>query len=151
MLKATNPKDAIGAGKASLELVPDTLVVESSIAYLEGALKYGQFNWRVAGVRSSIYRAAMQRHLFRWWNGEDADPETGVKHLASVAACVGILLDAELCDKLNDDRPPRVNIGKLLDDAIRHAPKLHAMFKDKNPEQWTALKLEHRQTRKNRR
>ena len=137
MTKETNPKEAIGADKAPLELVPDTLMVEASLAFLEGALKYGRFNWRAAGVRSSTYRAALQRHLIRWWNGEDADPATGVKHLASVAACVGILLDAEACGKLNDDRPPRAPMGDILDGAPEKMARLREIFKDKNPKQWT--------------
>jgi hypothetical protein len=108
--KPTNPKDIIGSGKLPLGLVPDTLLTEAAIAFLEGASKYGRYNWRIAGVRTSIYREAMQRHMIKWWNGEDRDPKTRVKHLASVIACAGILLDAELCGKLTDDRPPRAPI-----------------------------------------
>lgn len=134
--KLTNPKDIIGAGKLPVELVPDTIVAEASLAFLEGALKYGRFNWRVSGVRASIYRAALQRHLMRWWNGEDRDKETRVKHLASVIACAGILLDAELCGKLVDDRPPPVDMDDVLaiGDSIED---LKALFADQNPKQWT--------------
>lgn len=134
--KPTNPKDAIGSGKLPLDLVPDTIEGEVALAYLEGALKYGRFNWRVAGVRASIYRAALRRHLARWWNGEDRDKVTRVKHLASVIACAGILLDAELCGKLTDDRPPAVDLDKLfnVEDQIAH---LKDLFKDHDPKQWT--------------
>lgn len=135
--KATNPKDAVGSGKLPLELVPDVLVAEAAFAFLEGALKYGRFNWRVAGVRASIYRAALHRHLMCWWNGEDVDPLTGVRHLASIAACVGILLDAELCGMLADDRPPRAPIGARVRDAEAHVAALKEMFADRNPHQYT--------------
>lgn len=133
--KPTNPKDAIGSGKLPLELVPDTIEAEVALAYLEGALKYGRFNWRVAGVRSSIYRAALRRHLMRWWNGEDRDKRTRVKHLASVIACAGILLDAEMCDKLTDDRPPPVDMDDVLD-VEGHVAHLKALFADYHPTQW---------------
>lgn len=134
--KPTNPKDAVGSKKLPLELVPDTIQGEVALAFLEGALKYGRYNWRVSGVRASIYAAALKRHLARWWNGEDADKATRVKHLASVIACAGILLDAELCGKLTDDRPPAVDLDKLLnvDDRIEH---LKELFKDHNPKQFT--------------
>lgn len=133
--KNTNPKDAIGAKKLSMGLVPDVIVAEAATAMTEGALKYGRFNWRSAGVRSSIYHDALRRHLAKWWNGEDADPSTRVKHLASVIACAGILLDAELCYKLNDDRPPPAPMAyriKELEDVTEH---LKEMFKDHNPHQ----------------
>lgn len=113
--KPTNPKDLVGSSKLQLELVPDTIEAELSLAFLEGALKYGRYNWRIAGVRSSVYYAAMKRHQKKWWNGENADKSTRVKHLTSVMACCGILLDAELCGKLEDDRPPYAPISDLMD------------------------------------
>lgn len=135
--KPTNPKDVIGSGKLPLELVPDVLVAEAAFAFLEGALKYGRFNWRVAGARASIYRAALHRHLMCWWNGEDVDPVTGVRHLASIAACVGILLDAELCDTLTDDRPPRAPIGARVREADALVAALQEQFADRVPVQYT--------------
>jgi hypothetical protein len=70
--KLTNPKDAIGSSKVPLHLVPETMRAYAAVAFLEGALKYGTANWRVAGVRTSIYYSALQRHLSKWWNGEEA-------------------------------------------------------------------------------
>ena len=135
-MKPTNPKDALGAGKIPLGLVPDTITAEVALAYLEGSVKYGRFNWRVAGVRASIYNDALRRHLMRWWNGEDRDRNTRVKHLASVIACAGILLDAELCGKLTDDRPPAADMSSLLD-VDEHVAHLKALFASHNPRQWT--------------
>jgi hypothetical protein len=135
--KPTNPKDAIGSGKLPLELVPDTIPAYLALSFLEGALKYGRFNWRVAGVRASIYAAAARRHLNKWWNGEDCDPKTKVHHLASVMACCGIVLDAELCGKLTDDRPPRADIGKLIETLEGTVAHLKALFADHSPKQYT--------------
>lgn len=136
--KPTNPKDAIGCRKLPLELVPDTLRAYAALAFFEGASKYGRFNWRVAGVRASIYRAALERHLAKWWNGEDADPKTKVPHLASVIACAGIILDAEICGKLTDDRPPRAPVGDLIDSLAAAIEHLKDEFEEHpTPHQWT--------------
>jgi hypothetical protein len=135
--KPTNPKDMIGSGKIPLGLVPDTIDVDVSMAFLEGALKYGRYNWRIAGVRASIYREAMHRHMMKWWNGQNKDPKTQVKHLASVIACAGILLDAELCGKLEDDRPPAAPIDRLIDGLEKPVAHLKEVFKDHNPKQYT--------------
>lgn len=136
--KPTNPKDALASDRLPMELVPDTLEAFAALAFLEGALKYGRFNWRVAGVRASVYRAALRRHLAKWWNGEECDPDTGVPHLASILACAGILLDAGVQGKLTDDRPPRQpGHSKLLADLQVDVRRLKAKFADHHPKQYT--------------
>ncbi len=135
--KNTNPKDMIGSTKLPLGLAPDTIGCEVALAYLEGALKYGRYNWRIAGVRASIYHDALGRHFMKWWNGEDADENTRVKHLASIIACAGILLDAELCDKLEDDRPPYAPMAGLIKEAEETAQHLRELFKDHAPKHYT--------------
>lgn len=136
-LKDTNPKDAIGSTKLPLHLVPDTATAYLALAFCEGATKYGAFNWRVAGVRASIYMAAARRHQAKWWNGEWADPKTGVPHLASAMACMAIILDAKLANKLTDDRPPAVPMSELIDGMEATVKHLIEMHKDKNPRHWT--------------
>jgi hypothetical protein len=136
-VKLTNPKDIVGSGKLPLELVPDTAVALESLAYLEGALKYGRFNWRIAGVRASIYRAALQRHLAAWWNGENADPFTGVDHLASVRACAGILIDSRELGKLTDDRPPRAEVGAMIRYLEGEVRELKRLYQDEDPYHFT--------------
>lgn len=127
--KATNPKDAVGSTKLPLDLVPDTLSAFAAASFAEGASKYGSYNWRVSGVRASIYKAALERHLKKWWNGEDCDAVTKVPHLASVIACAAIILDAGVVGKLNDDRPPKVDLDtviKGLEETVRHVYSIHA-------------------------
>lgn len=136
--KQTNPKDAIGSTKLDMGLVPDTFIAEVALAFTEGALKYGRYNWRVAGVRASIYHAALRRHMAKWWNGENLDPQTGVSHLASAAACIAVLVDAMKIDKLTDDRPPRArDIGILIDSKADSAAHLKRVLKEHDPHQYT--------------
>lgn len=136
--KDTNPKDAIGSNKLPLGLCPDTMEIFAALAFLEGAAKYGRYNWRIAGVRASIYYDAVGRHLDKWWNGEWADPKTKVPHLASALASIAIILDAHVCDKLNDDRPPRApDLSALIDSMSEGVKHLKELFKDHHPKQWT--------------
>jgi hypothetical protein len=135
--KDTNPKDAIGATKAPLSLVPDTARVAMAMGFLEGATKYGRYNWRAAGVRASIYMDAAQRHLAKWWNGEDIDPDSGLPHLAKAMCCLAVLVDAAECDKLSDDRPPRAPVAEMIDRATPLVGEIKARYAHLSPHQYT--------------
>ena len=135
--KDTNPKDAIGSNKLPLSVVPSSLVIYACLGHLEGALKYGKFNWRIAGVRASIYLDALKRHIANYENGEDSDPLTGVPHLSNALACIGILLDSKVCGKLNDDRAPKAPIGDLIRSLEAEVVRLKTLFKDHHPHQYT--------------
>lgn len=135
-----NPKDVIGSRKAPLSLVPWTLIVCAARALLEGALKYGRFNWRITGVRASIYLDAIKRHLAKYENGQDRDPKTRVHHLDSAIGCLTIMRDAELYGKLTDDRPPCPDpdaMARMIDADEAHVAHLTEMFKDHSPHQYT--------------
>lgn len=106
-VKATNPKDAAATTRLDLSLVPDSAVAYCALAFVEGDQKYGGFNWRVAGVQTSVYVAALRRHVAKYFNGEWADPKTKVPHLANAIACLAVLIDAHETGNLNDDRPPK--------------------------------------------
>lgn len=105
-VKDTNPKDAIGSSKPPLSTVSQTVVAEMGVAMLEGALKYGRHNYRVIGVRASIYYDACQRHLNKWWEGQDIDLDSGLSHVTKAMASLMVLRDAMIQGMLNDDRPP---------------------------------------------
>jgi hypothetical protein len=100
----TNPKDLLGVKKAPLRFVPPALMIEVAPAMANGAAKYGPYNWRDKHVKASIYGEAIERHLFAWMDGEDLAPDSGVKHLAHIGACIAIILDAEAHGALIDDR-----------------------------------------------
>ena len=56
-------------------------------------------------MNASTYISATHRHFHSWVEGENIDPESGLHHLAHVAANIFILLDAILTKSLIDDRP----------------------------------------------
>ena len=136
---ATNPKDKAATYRLDLSLFPATARAYGALGMTEGDCKYGGYNYREHGVSASVYYSACGRHLDDWYNGEWADRKTGVPHLASALACLGILIDSYECGNLVDDRPPKVDYRKFLIEAEVLAKKLHELFPN-GPGRVTALK-----------
>jgi hypothetical protein len=136
-LKDTNPKDAIGSGKLPLHLWPATASALGSLGLLDGMLKYGRSNWRVAGVRASIYVDAAKRHLDKWFEGQDCDADSGLPHFAHALACLAILVDAEAAGKLNDDRMVAGGYLEMLEALTPHVARLKSMHSAKNPRHYS--------------
>lgn len=109
--KDTNPKDAVGIKKPSLSTVPCPVLFEIGAAMAEGAAKYARHNYRIAGVRASVYYDATMRHLMAWWEGEDIDPDSDMSHVTKALASLVVLRDATMNDMLYDDRPPKAKPG----------------------------------------
>jgi hypothetical protein len=135
--KATNPKDLIGSDKLPLHLWPTTATAMGCIGMLNGMLKYGRTNFRVAGVRATIYIDAALRHLGAWLEGEECDPDDGVPHLAAALSCLAILVDARAAGKLNDDRMVAGGYRKLVDALTPHVKRLKEHHKDRDPKHYT--------------
>lgn len=135
-LKPTNPKDAIGAGKMPLHLWPQTATAMGCIGLLNGMLKYGRSNYRVLGVRASIYYDACKRHLDAWFEGEEYD-EDGVPNLGASLACLAIIVDAQANDKLNDDRMVPGGYRKLMDELTPIVKQLKERHEGKDPHHYT--------------
>jgi hypothetical protein len=125
--KDTNPKDAAAVGRVPMHMVPDTLVLFAAMGFAEGDSKYVAYNFRVAGVRVSVYVSALRRHLARYFNGEWADKKTKVPHLASVACCVAILIDGHVGGTINDDRPPPIDLGAEFERAEEIIARVYEM------------------------
>lgn len=104
--KETNPKDAVGIKKVPMSCVSAPVVMEMALGMMEGARKYGRHNYRIAGVRASVYYDATMRHLMAWWEGQDIDKDSGLSHISKAMSALHVLRDAMLNDKWNDDRPP---------------------------------------------
>ena len=105
--KLTNPKDAVGIRKVPMSCVSAPVVMEMALGMMEGARKYGRHNYRVAGVRASVYYDAAMRHLMDWWEGTDIDPASGLNHITKAMSALHVLRDAMMNDKWTDDRPPK--------------------------------------------
>lgn len=133
-VKDTNPKDAVGVKKAPISTVSGAVIAEVGLAMLEGARKYGRHNYRISGVRASVYRDATWRHLTKWWEGEDIDPDSGLDHIVKAIASLTVLRDAVIFDNWVDDRPPPVpegffaNLDKLAAQVIEKYPNAKDPF-----------------------
>ena len=137
-LKDTNPKDAIGSDKLPFHLWPETATALGCLGMLDGALKYGRSNFRPAGVRASVYYDACRRHLNKWFEGEEQDPDSGLDHLAHALACIAIIVDARAAGVLTDDRMySKGGYAKLVDELTPHVKRLKEKHRAKNPKHWT--------------
>lgn len=136
-MKPSNPKDIIGSGKLPLHLWPETATALGAIALLDGALKYGRSNWRVCGIRASIYVDAARRHLNAWFEGEANDPDSGVDHLGHALACIAIIVDARAIGKLMDDRQIHGGYRIMVDALTPQVARLKVKHADKAPRHYT--------------
>ena len=115
--KSTNPKDILSQGeqRVLLHLIPSPALIEMARAMMDGAKKYGPYNWREEGVGASTYLSAAMRHLRAWLDGEEDAADSGVHHLGHAMACMAILLDAQAVGNLVDDRPLPAPTASLMD------------------------------------
>ncbi|MGN6819302.1 MAG: dATP/dGTP diphosphohydrolase domain-containing protein [Sphingomonas sp.] len=114
--EGVNPKDLVGATKPDVSLVPPAGILWEAQAMMDGARKYGPYNWRENKVLARVYVAAAIRHLYQYLDGEDVDPISQAKHIGHARACLGIIADATVTGNLKDDRPKPGAAG----DMIRH-------------------------------
>lgn len=135
--KLTNPKDQSGDGKVPLWLLSPAAKAQWSVAQFVGLSKYGAWNWRLAGVRSSTYLSAMQRHIDAYTSGEELDPVDGTPHLGHVMACAAILIDAGAAGKLTDDRPPSVSLRPAYAEAEGQMEQVKELYSGRNPRHYT--------------
>jgi hypothetical protein len=114
--ETTNPKDILGLQKVNLSVVPAVAQLHCAHAMMNGAEKYGPYNWRSKAVRASIYHAACKRHLDAWFDSqEEVASDSGVHHLGHAMACLAILLDAMETGNLVDDRPAQGAFARVLE------------------------------------
>lgn len=134
--KDSNPKDGIGSRRAPISTLPIRVLWRVGLAMLEGAVKYGKFNYRAVGVRASVYfDAAVGRHLFSWWEGQDIDPDSGMHHIDKAIAGLMVLRDSMLQGNWTDDRPPSQDVD--MSELNELASALIDQHADKSPKHYT--------------
>lgn len=93
-------------GKARFDLVPSGPLEAVVQVYTYGASLYQDRNWE-QGIAWGRVFAALQRHLWAWWGGEEVDKESGLSHLAHAAwGCLALLEYLQTHPEL-DNRPKR--------------------------------------------
>ena len=119
MTDRTNPKDAVASRKVGLSVLPVRVLYEVALGLMEGAVKYGPFNWRRSRVRVTVYIDAAKRHLDQFIEGEDLDVDMPagyrVHHISKAIAGLMIVRDALMRGSAIDDRPPPSAAGWLGD------------------------------------
>src|ERR1700693_1718032 len=89
--KSTNPKDLLGASKVSISKLPFVAILHGAHAMMNGAAKYGPYNWREKKVLASIYVDAIYRHLGAWFDSHEENAEdSGCHHLGHLIASAAI-------------------------------------------------------------
>lgn len=121
-----NPKDLLGAAKISISKLPVIAVLHGAHAMMNGADKYGAYNWRDKKVMASIYVDALKRHADAWFEREELAEDSLVHHLGHAIACGAILLDAQATGNLIDDRPTALDQNFYS----RELKKLNARVKE---------------------
>ena len=92
-------------GKPAMDLLPPELLTAVADVLQYGAQKYEPRNWE-KGMRWGRVFAALMRHMWAWWAGENIDKETGKSHLHHAACCIAFLIAYEARGVGTDDRPP---------------------------------------------
>lgn len=135
-VKETNPKDAVGIKKPRLFTnVPANVTREVSVAMMEGSMKYGRHNYRVAGVRAGVYIDATIGHINDYWEGQDIDPDSNLHHITKAIASLYVLRDAQMRNMCTDDRPPKSDVEadkerlqKIVDALFKKYPNPKAAY-----------------------
>ena len=94
-------------GKPRMDLIAPELIVELGKILRLGGIKYEDRNWE-KGIDYGRYYAALQRHLWAWWSGEESDKETKESHLSHAACCLMFLL-ASNKRKIGIDNRNKIN------------------------------------------
>lgn len=93
-----------GQKLARFDLLPVGPLWQVAEHYGKGARKYAERNWE-RGYSWSLSFAAMMRHAWQFWRGEDIDEETGSSHLAAVVFHALALMEFGRTHPEKDDRP----------------------------------------------
>lgn len=97
-----------GDKPVQMSLIPVEALAEVAALYAQSQAKYppinGKANW-AHGYNWRLSYDAAQRHLMRFWYGEDTDPESGLSPLAHAAFHLNTLMAFQARGIGTDDRP----------------------------------------------
>lgn len=85
------------------DLIPVEAMAEVALLYGLGARLYAERNWE-KGYKWSLSYAALRRHAELFWTGENWDADGG-HHLAAVVFHALAMMQFDLANRHNDDRP----------------------------------------------
>lgn len=92
-------------GKLRFDLIPPDALEELARVYTVGAANYGPRNWE-AGISYGRIFAALMRHCWAWFLGEENDPDDGLHHMAHAAwNCMTLVAFSRRGMSHLDDRP----------------------------------------------
>jgi hypothetical protein len=91
---------------------PEAMFALAQLA-TDGVKKHGFRNWEEGKPYSSPWAAA-QRHAWKFWGGEDYDPENGSHHLIAAAWRLIQLYTYVVREIGEDDRPEGAVVGEDL-------------------------------------
>lgn len=105
--RPVNPKDIAAQTRVPMHLLPAIGAVHGAQACGDGAIVkgYGPYNWREKPISLMEYIGAIERHIACLKDGANIAGDSKVTHLGHINATTAILLDAEQCGTLIDDRP----------------------------------------------
>jgi hypothetical protein len=89
--KEKDEADHYDEGKPRVDLVPPELMMSVGEVLGKSTEKYGDRNWEKGMEWGKVY-GSLQRHLNKFWGGEDIDPESGICHLHHAAANLSFLI-----------------------------------------------------------
>lgn len=96
-------------GKLRFDLLPAEALEAIAEVMTHGATSEegrGDHNWRHGdGYLWGDVFAALMRHMWAWWRGEEKDPKSGLSHLAHAGANVLFLITYAQTGTGGDDRP----------------------------------------------
>ena len=91
-----------------LQLIPPEALMEVAKVLGYGAKKYAVNDWRrdtIQNIPMSRTYGSIQRHLNKWYAGEDVDPDTGLNHIAhATTQCMILLMALQEAPEAMDDR-----------------------------------------------
>lgn len=91
-------------GKPRYDLIPAEPLEALAQVYTMGASKYADRNWE-KGLKWSRVFAAIMRHLWAFWRGEETDKESGLPHVIHAAWGCFALAEFMATKRTFDDRP----------------------------------------------